>query len=297
MQLEELRVLDAAAQIQAAVRHVPVPILLAYQRAQELQEGDAGDQELAQAEQIDATVLAQLAAGLASPPPRSSFPVAEDESNVGAITNREDYIVGCIEKLQFEITSQATGYLVNKDPQVPASDREEMIRSAIVKTCTRARDLRRDVKPLFWNLLKKNRVDRFRAVQVLERNAPRLTDTCADQPSSEQDLTGQHQCDLAEQAMGTLTPEERQVLDLRYGEGLPYEQVGQRLNIDKEAARKRVNRALQQVRAFYKKLLDQQSQRLPARGLFWRDLWAMLRHLNTARLNAKCPDLRELQEI
>lgn len=278
MQIEELRVLDAAAQAQAVLGHVPAPILLAYQRAQELGEGDAEDQALAQGEQIGATVLAQLAAALASPPPRQSFPIDESTPNVGAAPTRDDYVLACIESLRFSELGSARGFLVRKAMQLPEYERDNLIEMALVEACTRARDLRSSVRPYFYEILRNDLAQWYRNVAIFERNAPKLTTTCTAAPSQLEGVLGRERCTLLQEAMEDLPDDDRQILDLKYQDRLTHADIGQRLGISEEAARKRVKRALNRLREWFKRQDPNAfSLRWPPRTLGWRALWALVR--------------------
>lgn len=297
MQLEDLHTLDAAAQAQAALGHVPTPVRLAYQRAQELHEGDAEDQELAQTEQINATTLAQLAAGLASPPPRASFPIDDNGPNVGAEPTREDYILACIERLRFSELGAARGFLVNKALQLPEYERDNLIEAALVEACTRARDLRSSVRPYFFEILRNNLAQWYRDVAIFERSAPKLTTTCTGAPDQFEGLLGRQRCTLLQEAMQQLPENDRKLIELKFYEKLSYADLGQRLGIKEDAARQRVNRALNRLRDFFKaQEPDSFSLRLLLRTLWGADRIAWMA-ASAARHGAKCLDLKDLQEI
>lgn len=56
---------------------------------------------------------------------------------------------------------------------------------------------------------------------------------------------------LIEQALSTLKPEDAVCLQLHYGNGFTYEQIGKIIDITTEAARKRVARSVEKFRAVY----------------------------------------------
>jgi RNA polymerase sigma-70 factor (ECF subfamily) len=56
---------------------------------------------------------------------------------------------------------------------------------------------------------------------------------------------------LIEQALSTLRPEDATCLQLHYGNGFTYEQIGKIIDITPEAARKRVARSVEKFRAVY----------------------------------------------
>ncbi len=298
MQLEELRVLDSAAQAQAALGHVPTPVLLAYQRAQELHEGDAEDQELAQIEQIESTVMAQLAAGLSSPAPRQSFPIDDNGPNVGAEPTREDYVLACIERLRFSELASAKGFLVNKAPRMPEFERDNLIEAALVEACLRARDLRSSVRPYFFEMLRNDLAQWYREVEIFERNAPRLTTTCTGAPSALEGLLGHEQCTLLQQAMGALPDELRELMELRYYKKLSEAEIAQQRGCSERTVRRRLNQSLELLREFFKKQDPSAfSLRLSVRALGWLALWAPYLHTPAAAERPKCLNLGGSQEI
>jgi RNA polymerase sigma-70 factor (ECF subfamily) len=58
---------------------------------------------------------------------------------------------------------------------------------------------------------------------------------------------------LIEQALGTMKPEDAAVLQLHYGNGFTYEEIGQVMEMSSEAVRKRVARSVEKFRKVYGK--------------------------------------------
>ena len=58
---------------------------------------------------------------------------------------------------------------------------------------------------------------------------------------------------LIEQALGTMKPEDAAVLQLHYGDGFTYEEIGQIMEMSSEAVRKRVARGVEKFRRVYGK--------------------------------------------
>ncbi len=58
---------------------------------------------------------------------------------------------------------------------------------------------------------------------------------------------------LIEQALGTLKPKDAAVLQLHYGNGFTYEEIGQVMEMSSEAVRKRVARSVEKFRKVYGK--------------------------------------------
>jgi RNA polymerase sigma-70 factor, ECF subfamily len=54
-----------------------------------------------------------------------------------------------------------------------------------------------------------------------------------------------------QQALGKMNPKDAAMLQLHFGNGFSYEEIGQVLNISAEAVRKRVARGAEKFRAFY----------------------------------------------
>ncbi|MFO0577459.1 MAG: sigma-70 family RNA polymerase sigma factor [Polyangia bacterium] len=243
----EQRAREAAAQAQAVLGHVPALIGMTYLRGQELAAGSAEDREFALALLIKARTLAELAAGLGAAVPRDAAPLTPDQEALA----REQRVLACIERLRFSETAMATGYLLKKAPQIGPSEIETVIEAALVKACTRARDLQRSVRPLFWVVLKQGLADWFREVAIFERARPKLTATCSEVRTPLEDMLGHEQCDLLQQAMSQLSDREREIIRLRFDERLQFKELGERLNISEDAARMRVNAALQRLRKFF----------------------------------------------
>ena len=66
---------------------------------------------------------------------------------------------------------------------------------------------------------------------------------------------------LIEQALGTLKPKDAAVLQLHYGNGFTYEEIGQVMEMSSEAVRKRVARSVEKFRrVFGKKMPSVRSQ-------------------------------------
>ena len=67
---------------------------------------------------------------------------------------------------------------------------------------------------------------------------------------------------LIEQALGTMRPKDAAVLQLHYGNGFTYEEIGQVMEMSSEAVRKRVARSVEKFRRVYgKKIPSAGSQR------------------------------------
>ena len=67
---------------------------------------------------------------------------------------------------------------------------------------------------------------------------------------------------LIEQALGTMKPKDAAVLQLHYGDGFTYEEIGQIMEMSSEAVRKRVARGVEKFRRVYgKKIFFAGSQR------------------------------------
>ena len=67
---------------------------------------------------------------------------------------------------------------------------------------------------------------------------------------------------LIEQALGTMKPKDAAVLQLHYGDGFTYEEIGQIMEMSSEAVRKRVARGVEKFRRVYgKKISSARSQR------------------------------------
>jgi RNA polymerase sigma-70 factor (ECF subfamily) len=67
---------------------------------------------------------------------------------------------------------------------------------------------------------------------------------------------------LIEQALGTMRPKDAAVLQLHYGNGFTYEEIGQVMEMSSEAVRKRVARSVEKFRRVYgKKIPSARSQR------------------------------------
>ncbi len=67
---------------------------------------------------------------------------------------------------------------------------------------------------------------------------------------------------LIEQALGTMRPIDAAVLQLHYGNGFTYEEIGQVMEMSSEAVRKRVTRSVEKFRRVYgKKITSVRSQR------------------------------------
>ncbi len=58
---------------------------------------------------------------------------------------------------------------------------------------------------------------------------------------------------LIEQALGTMKPKDAAVLQLHYGDGFTYEEIGQIMEMSSEAVRKRVARGVEKFRRVYGK--------------------------------------------
>jgi RNA polymerase sigma-70 factor (ECF subfamily) len=58
---------------------------------------------------------------------------------------------------------------------------------------------------------------------------------------------------LIEQALGTMKPKDAAVLQLHYGNGFTYEEIGQVMEMSSEAVRKRVARSVEKFRKVYGK--------------------------------------------
>ena len=66
---------------------------------------------------------------------------------------------------------------------------------------------------------------------------------------------------LVEQALGTLKPIDAAVLQLHFGNGFTYEEIGEVMEMSSEAVRKRVSRSVEKFRRVYgKKLPSERSQ-------------------------------------
>jgi RNA polymerase sigma-70 factor, ECF subfamily len=66
---------------------------------------------------------------------------------------------------------------------------------------------------------------------------------------------------LIEQALGTLKPIDAAVLQLHFGNGFTYEEIGEVMEMSSEAVRKRVSRSVEKFRKVYgKKLPSERSQ-------------------------------------
>jgi RNA polymerase sigma-70 factor, ECF subfamily len=66
---------------------------------------------------------------------------------------------------------------------------------------------------------------------------------------------------LIEQALGTMKPKDAAVLQLHYGNGFTYEEIGQVMEMSSEAVRKRVARSVEKFRRVYgKKIPSARSQ-------------------------------------
>lgn len=248
----EKRAREATAQARAAIGLVPTMASLAYARGQELLEGDSDDRELALTELANARTFAELAAGLGAKTPRDAI---VDETSAGSAegsTARRLLILECIEKLRVGETTTATGYLKKKAPDLGEADLRQLIDHAIMQSCTRARNLEDSVRPLFWKVLKRGLSDWYREVALLERALPKLTATCDEEPPQLDDLLGHEQCSLLQQAMSQLSDQEKQIVELRFTEGLKFEEMAARLKLSPEAARKRVDRILERLRSFFR---------------------------------------------
>ena len=67
---------------------------------------------------------------------------------------------------------------------------------------------------------------------------------------------------LIEQALGTMKPKDAAVLQLHYGNGFTYEEIGQIMKMSSEAVRKRVARGVEKFRRVYgKKIPAERYQR------------------------------------
>ena len=67
---------------------------------------------------------------------------------------------------------------------------------------------------------------------------------------------------LIEQALGTMKPKDAAVLQLHYGNGFTYEEIGQIMKMSSEAVRKRVARSVEKFRRVYgKKIPAERNQR------------------------------------
>jgi len=97
--------------------------------------------------------------------------------------------------------------------------------------------------------------------------------------------------------MQQLPENDRKLIELKFYEKLSYAELGLRLGIKEDAARQRVNRALNRLRDFFKtQEPDSFSLRLLLRALLGSDRLAWLA-ASAARDGAKCLDLKDLQEI
>lgn len=282
---EWLRARQGAALCRNALGVIPTPVILATQIGSELSEGTGDDRETALEELSDATAMAQLAVALAAPSPGSA-----SRGTSGLLpgldgSTQEEAILACIERLQNPqtgILARATGYALNQGWRVRGDELLSLFSEAVIDTCTRAKFLNDNIERYFWQVYKNAYISWWREVVVRERAAPKLTQTCAEiSPGPEDDLLGHEACDLRRQAMGQLREEERKLIMWRFDERLTDEEIAARLgpDVSREAARKRVDRALGRLRDIYKEL-DPLSLRWPHLLDGWPEqLWA-LRHFS-----------------
>lgn len=278
---EWLRARQGAGLCRNALGIIPTPVILATQIGSELAEGDAEDRETALEELSDATAMAQLAVALAAPSPGSAS--RGTEGFLPGLDGRaqEEAILACIDRLQHPQTgmlSKATGYAFNQGWRVRGDELRALFNTAVIDTCTRAKFLNDNIERYFWQVYKNAYITWWREVVVRERAAPKLTQTCAEtSPTPEDDLLGHEACDLRRQAMGQLREDERRLIAWRFEEGLTDDEIAARLgpDVSREAARKRVERAVGRLRDIYKEL-DPLSLRLPRDWGRWPEqLWAL----------------------
>lgn len=96
--------------------------------------------------------------------------------------------------------------------------------------------------------------------------------------------------------MQQLPENDRKLIELKFYEKLSYADLGQRLGIKEDAARQRVNRALNRLRDFFKAQEPDSFSLLLLRTLLGADRVAWLAP-SAALHGAKYLDLKDLQEI
>lgn len=278
----EKRDREAAAQARVVLGHVPAAIGLTYARGLELNEGDAEDRELALSEMIEAQTLAELAAGLGAPAPRDATPIDDSLAQ-----DRAEFIRVCIGRLAYSMEGPAWSLVTKHNFKLSKEEFRDVFRGAVVKTCASARDLSSSApRSLFLTVFKRQVLDWYRKVKIFERAAPKLTDICSMLPQPDQELLETEACSPTEQAMSTLSDQEREIIEWHEVEELTYEEIAQRLGIEKGTAEKRGQRALAKLRAAYKRL-DPLSLNWP--GPLGRWLWAALLAPHSAPLPAQSP--------
>ena len=72
---------------------------------------------------------------------------------------------------------------------------------------------------------------------------------------------------LVQQALGTMKPKDAAVLQLHYGNGFTYEEIGEVFGISSEAVRKRVARGVKKVRVVYGKAPSSQFRKVEGEKL------------------------------
>lgn len=234
------RAQDAMTRANGALGGLPVPTLMNFHSGQQLSAGGFDERELALLSLVSAAEQSRLVAALWIPPAQPAD---------GAAQGSGADVEGCIEKLSgSEISQQAEGFARNRGWAIPAQDLVDIIRKAVVQTCTRAKDLSRLPVSLFWHIFKQRAADWFRAVAIEGRAAPKLTASCEEVPSPAEDLMRREACDRLRQVMGQLSNEDKKLLEQHFTDGLTYGQIGQPLGLSEDAVRKRVRRILDQMR-------------------------------------------------
>lgn len=279
----EQRDREVAAQARAMLGHVPAYIGLTYARGLELNEGDAEDRELAMSELIATQTLAELAAGLGAPAPRDATPIDDSLES-----SPQDFIRVCIGRLTYSMEGPAWGLVTKHSFNLSREEFRELFLNAVVQTCTSARDLSSSApRSLFMKVFSDQIIDWYREVRVFGRAAPKLTDICSVIPQPDQELLERQPCSLTQQAMSTLSDQERQIVELHEIQELSYKEIAQKLGtgLNEDTVSKRGRRALAKLKAAYKRLDDPISMRwsVPANVGLWAALWTAPRGLPPAQ--------------
>lgn len=246
----------ATALIRAAIGVVPLPVLHSLQTGDELRTEDIDPSEQALGRFIEAHTMSQLGVALLAPVPGSASRGAQ--SPLLPEAEQAAAVMRCIEELRSEeggVLTKAQGLAHRQGWRVRNRDLDALIERAIFETCTRARFLNGNMSQYFWRVFKNAYVEWIREVEVERRGIPKLTQTCEDLvPSPEDELNQRESCTTVRRAMSQLSKEEREVLKLSVEDGLGTADIAAQLNISKEAAGKRVQRALARLRRAFQEL-------------------------------------------
>lgn len=273
------RVRVAAERVRSGLGAIPEPVVLSWAAAQPLFLGTADEQLTALSSLLSAAVYADLTLALAGSPPPPAPPESEESepalTTQGTSAAQRKEVLECIKELQenLELQKQAIGFAFNRFRRmIPEDETQSILRYAIVKTCTRAKDLSRDPSPLFWKIYKQELINWTRAVLIQQRAVPALTSICETQTAPLDDLVSEPECEQLTQAMSQLDEEDRSLLTIWAEDDMSYPRLGERLGLKPDAARMRVKRALDRLRDI---LLAGRRQRvsiyLPGAPGWWPD--------------------------